>query len=1751
MCPSTRSCDRCWTSSWRTDALTRSLPVLLLSLLLLFVPSYPAQAQTIVPSVEPGVYGSDLVLTFGFPAVGGELEYRFLHGESSPYVPYTFPLHLTALEGEERRYRIGVRGLMDGTIGAEATFDYVIDKRLPAPPDVTVPPGSYEGQISVELQAPPDATTYYALAGETREWRRWTGEAIAVSPEADHAVERTLLAYAADEAGNQTATRAWTYTVVPPPREQPRLLSPVAGTFANRQLLYVTRLGGRDVFYTADGTDPASDGIRYTGPVVVEAAGEVSLRLYAPATGSVPEFRREVVYTVAPGSTDPCSCPQGVHTGSVAVQFTDVPGEIHFTFTDEAPTLASPRYRGQVSISPPPGALRVVPFRYRVLDPSGAWSAEYRRVFVLEDRQPAAPQIVLGGSLPARQPVPVSFRAAPNASVYYTLDGSPPTRESRRYRSAFTVTPPEAAGSSSVSLRARAFYQTGLRSDEATARLDFDLEAPAAPRLRVRSTPFEAEVLFDMDSEGADVVYEVGSAEAADPSLQSPVAQGPILLRLPVGTEGTFRLKAAARDAAGNLSSVAATGPIILDRLPPPPPLLRREDRTIVIEGSGTIYYGMTTDGSQPEVAVEDASRYEGPIGLPADRDGEYRVAAVAVDQAGNVSELAGPTTFVVAENRPTTPTYSGVDDGGLYARREVTLAIDYPARESVHVYYTVAEDGAEPPNPDAASERAGQTVVFRGTTGEETGFWVKLVTVDTVSGAVGAVTDLRFTIDLDPPDLPVVRGAEPEGVYNRPVTVDATPVDPGDAVSIRYGPTPEDVDPTAMGTSAGASLPITFDTPKGTERSIHFRITATDAAGNVTVDQTVYHVVIDKAPPAPPAAQGIPESRRSSEPVTVTFPESADAVFYELRSGGAVPQVLAGSSPVYAAPVVLDGRNGEEVQYALAARSVDAAGNTSPVVRYTVLVDRKPPAGPSSPAVEPAGDGRSVVLSWVRSKDAALMYRVRPSVTEENLPFQEYTAPVIARTSSPGETIVCEYYRVDNVGNETQVSRVELPAVAAAVSPSLAGIEDGGLYAEACTVSNATENALVRYELGTTVLPPGPVTRYSPVLPESLTLNAASGETVRYVLRARSFDGLAGTPISSEVEYTVTLDKTPPPAPTIRGIDDNGYYQEDIPISFVAPGARTIYYNVQKDSGAAASVADGEFTRYEEPFRLSPTAGALHSYTITAYSVDDAGNRSVATPHWRVFIDKEILYVAENGNDFFDGSRSRPLQTIRAALELSEATGKKTIFLSGGTYDIHEPVLLNRDVTIVGGFRPDNWQDQRESTSVLATGQYFPNGATVLAVGGGTTILRNITVQDPRQRAERIFAVYQGQLQVEQVSISVDSPTVRQLVAQEGGRLEIEGSSFESTAAGVTSLLVLSGGTTTLSRSRFYRRGSGGEMRGIMITGQRGTVLYDCEIGVGTGERTVGLGVEDSTVSLEGVTVRSGIGVRRATALEAQDSRLTLQNVSLATEADSRLSIGMSAERCEIDMERSTVSSRAALGATAVYARESRLRLVSSTVTVGSTSEFQYLTRLTGASGLIANCQFRGGTSRDYIGVSMDSSPVRWINNSMLHGSGVATTRGFQISGDGLPVLVNNVVARESPARRGVAVRWESALRAPTIMANSFDGWDVLFVQVDPASREIARQAPGPSALNLLDGEALGGNLAQNIAEPLEQTFQTRTGPIWRIREGSACVDGGVDATRYGGPAEDAEGQARPNPAHGVRPRYDIGADEYYDDGS
>ncbi len=58
-----------------------------------------------------------------------------------------------------------------------------------------------------------------------------------------------------------------------------KLLSPVEGIWANRQMLVIDNSSGGEFFYSIDGADPETFGFAYDGPVLLDVAGDVQLNV--------------------------------------------------------------------------------------------------------------------------------------------------------------------------------------------------------------------------------------------------------------------------------------------------------------------------------------------------------------------------------------------------------------------------------------------------------------------------------------------------------------------------------------------------------------------------------------------------------------------------------------------------------------------------------------------------------------------------------------------------------------------------------------------------------------------------------------------------------------------------------------------------------------------------------------------------------------------------------------------------------------------------------------------------------------------------------------------------------------------------------------------------------------------------------------------------------------------------------------------------------------------------------------------------------------------------------------------------------------------------------------------------------------------------------------------------------------------------------------------------------------------------------
>ena len=78
-----------------------------------------------------------------------------------------------------------------------------------------------------------------------------------------------------------------------------KIINPVKGVWANKQLLMLELSEGENAYYSLNGSDPRESGFAYDGPVMLDVSGDVELRIASvDASGVLSEYR--VSYTVAP-----------------------------------------------------------------------------------------------------------------------------------------------------------------------------------------------------------------------------------------------------------------------------------------------------------------------------------------------------------------------------------------------------------------------------------------------------------------------------------------------------------------------------------------------------------------------------------------------------------------------------------------------------------------------------------------------------------------------------------------------------------------------------------------------------------------------------------------------------------------------------------------------------------------------------------------------------------------------------------------------------------------------------------------------------------------------------------------------------------------------------------------------------------------------------------------------------------------------------------------------------------------------------------------------------------------------------------------------------------------------------------------------------------------------------------------------------------------------------------------------------------
>ena len=248
----------------------------------------------------------------------------------------------------------------------------------------------------------------------------------------------TLSFVVVDGAGNMSPVQTKIYTI--------DKVAPVAkaslegGLFNATQTVNLSATDNIDahptIYYTTDGTTPSASSTRYTDPIVIK--DNTTLRFIAvDIMGNVSPVQNQTytIDTVVP--TVNATLDTGVFNSSQMVTLNatdnlDLNPVIYYTEDGSDPINGGTLYTDTLDIT------STTTLKFAARDSAGNWSPVQTETYTIDTVAPIVSASPVGGNYYA--PQTVTLKADEIADIYYTLDGSTPTKSSTRYAAPISVT---------------------------------------------------------------------------------------------------------------------------------------------------------------------------------------------------------------------------------------------------------------------------------------------------------------------------------------------------------------------------------------------------------------------------------------------------------------------------------------------------------------------------------------------------------------------------------------------------------------------------------------------------------------------------------------------------------------------------------------------------------------------------------------------------------------------------------------------------------------------------------------------------------------------------------------------------------------------------------------------------------------------------------------------------------------------------------------------------------------------------------------------------------------------------------------------------------------------------------------------------------------------------------------------------------------------------------------------------------------
>ncbi|MCX7788822.1 MAG: chitobiase/beta-hexosaminidase C-terminal domain-containing protein [Spirochaetes bacterium] len=1559
--------------------------------LYLSVFGYSQDLLDISVSVPPGDYASDVTLKVEYPSPSYQVVYRFTDSSDPAYTPYRIPVVLSALEGEDRRYELEYQ-LYDGKrLLRTGKVLYRIDKRPPLVPIPSVESGEYFGKVSLTFQKESDADVYVAVyRGEKPTFSRWDGVPISLES-GPVTTQITLLYYARDKVGNSSRVEARALTLHPqtPPLDAFwKIHSPTEGSFLNPQVLWIEHRGYEWIRYRIN---DAPSYQTYREPLLIDTTGSVKLEVSAKRLFSSTIETKVIIFRQENRIQDlPLS---GVYSLEDEVTIPLGKGKYRYNLEDRVVELYDPESPDRLSLYPIQGHNRFVVIR---LKPTGGTiEGEYRYLVELKGEVPGDVGILFDETRVHREKPIVTLNGRPGSQLYYTLDGSLPTTSSFLYEGPFEVPlPPNGEGF--LTLRARA--RIGQRWGPVTEKfLEYDTIPPPQPtpqhNLENPSGYASIELPFRPDVEG---IYETawGGKEPTPLSITSPILGSKKWIRVPYGYSGVAKLRIGYRDRAGNITEASKVIVLSFDRVPPPVPEIRVKDRVVTLSGEGSLFYRiLETSGSLEgsEVESEAFLPYAKPIELPAPegRVVQYQIFAYSQDEAGNRSEISMPLLVSFDRRVPATlvPPSQTLPSIPI-TNKDFVLSFQDP-RGDLELYYTFTEDGSEPPDPTTKAMKGASILRFYGQEGKRILYTVKVWARYRGSIETGQVQTFKFVIDRDPPKLPKVEGMNPP-IRNRGALIRFILNDPTDTVFYRV-----------ISGNEGKDLPwipytepFLLDVEEGKENTFFLSYRVVDDAGNSIELPQPIKLVIDKKPPLAPVVEVQKE---------ISLKTTEGKIYYELTTDGSLPPIPTVRSSQYVKSLPRTLKEGSFIS--LSARTRDEAGNWSEMV-YLTDVPALPPFALKTPTIHSVPLGSFTLVTWEE----------RAEVTMEGLDPQEgFTLrgvknPWILDSRKEREVLV----QIKDLDGKNPV-KVKLVPPPAAIPVRVSGGEKGE-YSRGIQLQNMESNAILRYEISTGNLPPRKVDALSPRLERPLVLDSLPEETVYYRIQVQNYSK-NHLPVSPAQEFTVKIDRTPPPPPELTGLEAGASYGQDITIAMQAKEGNTFFTldAIEEGQPIPPLPKENQFKAFEKPISTSVPEGSSRTFWVSAFTRDSVGNISRQIPRWSFTVDKQYIYVIEGKGGQGNGTRVSPYTNLETALEAALKGSRTRIRLATGTYRITKPILIKRDLYLFGGFDRNGWKPEGGISKILFdTGAFRSTGGnSYFTVEGVTFKIDRCQIEGGDGKGRSVFLVRNGTLEFSSGSVAVLGKD--RVLDQGNGSVTFDRSDFQSTRLEADALVMVMGGSFRSKESRYsFQRSEQGAS--LLLFQKASVVLESATLIPGEAETSMGIDAKESNLQIRFSSIQTGGGTLAAYGLRHQGGTLQMERSEILHTPTAYISIGIGLFQSKGEIISSTFRMGGRYGAQALQVRSSELILRESLVEGNTTEDYLYYGTFEDSSLRFVGNVFRKGVSSEITAYQLMNSRMEAEKNTFEFGTSKRGFSGFILKGKSDLVLRSNDLIAPDP---------------------------------------------------------------------------------------------------------------------------------------